>query len=92
MVTVVESLEAELREIGKRDDRLSGGPLAATAFALARELDDPGTSATARAACAKALVDVLDRLRELAPEEVAGDTLDELTSRREKRRARVAAS
>lgn len=59
----------------------SGG-LAASALELASQLDDPGVSATAKAACARALRECLDRLRELAPPAVEDDRLDELAGRR----------
>ena len=85
-----DAVGRELVELGRRDPVLADGALANTARSLAETIDDPGTSATARAACAKALVDVLDRIRELAPEQVAGDALDDLGARREKRRARAA--
>ncbi len=89
---VVDAVEYELAELGRRDPELGRGGLAATARSLALALDDSSTSATGKAACAKALVDVLDRIRALAPAEAAGDLLDDLSSRREKRRARVAGS
>lgn len=59
--------------------------LAAAALSLAGSMDDPGTSATARAACARALREVLDRLRELCPPSEGSDRVDELSARREKR-------
>jgi hypothetical protein len=58
--------------------------MAATALALAVELDGP-TSATSKSMCAKALVDVMRELRALAPAEKENDGLDDLAARRRKR-------
>jgi hypothetical protein len=84
VVSVVEALE---RELGLMGERASGSALAASALVLARQLDDPGVSATSKSMCARALRELLDRLRELAPEEDAGDRLDEIAARRASRRA-----
>ena len=62
------------------------GALVATAVALARELDAKN-SATSKSMCARALREVMDRLRELAPPVEHGDRLDDLTARREKRQS-----
>lgn len=56
--------------------------LAATALALAREIDDPGNPATAKSMCARALTETLDKLRALAPQEEREDGVDEIASRR----------
>ena len=82
---VVEAVERDLVVIGRRLPELATGALAETARSLAVRLDDPGTSATAAASCAKALVDIMGVLRELAPAEVEGDSVDELVARREAR-------
>jgi hypothetical protein len=58
--------------------------LAASALALARELDDQGNSATSKAACVRSLLETLDRLGGLCP---ARDALEELVARRAARRA-----
>lgn len=86
---VEKAVRSDLAEIALRDERLAGSALAASAVALAREIDDPGNSATSKSMCAKALLETLDRLRSLAPQEEANDKLDELATRRS---ARVAAS
>ena len=57
--------------------------LAASALALARSIDDSATSATARAACARALVVTMRELRSLVPQGEEVDKLDELKARRE---------
>jgi hypothetical protein len=64
-----------------------GSALAATALALARELDRSGNSATSKSMCARALLDCLDRLRALAAEEPVADRLDDLAARRSARKA-----
>lgn len=56
--------------------------MAASVLALAARIDDPETSATAAAACARELRESLGRLRELAPAEVARDWVDDLAARR----------
>lgn len=66
---------------------LAGCGLAAAAMALAAELDDAGVSATAKAACARSLSDLLGQLRELAPPAEARDGVDELAARRAERLA-----
>lgn len=82
MVTVLAAVEGDLAEL---DAGLAGSALAATALALAREIDKPTNSATSKSMCARALAEMLDRLRELAPPDVVSDALDELTSRRDAR-------
>jgi hypothetical protein len=62
----------------------AGATLAATALALAGELDSPRGSATAKATCARSLLEVLDRLREQHP---GLDRLDEIAARRAARLA-----
>lgn len=88
-MSVLESVEAELAELAKRDKPLAESAVAATAKQLAQELDAPTNSATSKAMCAKALMDALDRLRELAPAPEKKDELDELFSRRDRRRSRA---
>lgn len=86
-VSVVAAVESDLKEIGSRDSALETCGLAATALALAHDLDDRSNSATSRSMCAKALVDTLDRLWELAPAKDEGSKLDDLSARRAARRA-----
>ena len=86
---VLDAVERDLEAIEKLDPELARSGLAASALAVARELDDRSNSATSRSMCAKALIDTLDRLRELAPEPEEGDQLDDL---RAKRAARAAAA
>jgi hypothetical protein len=82
-VTTVEGVE---RDLAGLPAHLAGSGLAAAALCLARELDAEDTSATAKAACARSLVQVARELRALAPAREETDELDELTARREARR------
>lgn len=66
---------------------LADSALAASALSLARELDDHRNSATSKSMCARALIETLDRLRELAPPKKERSQLDELKARRAARRA-----
>lgn len=90
--TVVGALELELAVLAKRAPAVAGSALALSAVALARALDDTGVSATAKAACQRALRETIDRLHELAPAAPAGDRVDEISAKRKARRARTAAS
>jgi hypothetical protein len=65
---------------------LATSALAASALALAAEMDNKN-SATSKSMCAKALLDTLNRLRELAPPKRAKNDLD---LQRERREARLA--
>lgn len=88
MVTVEEAVTRDLFELGD----LGTSALAATALVLARELDNPGNSATSKSMCARALNETLDKLRALAPSRDEEDRLDELSSRRSSRLAGKAAT
>jgi hypothetical protein len=90
--SVTAALERELKAIAKRDTALAESTVAATARALAIELDSPNNSATSKSMCAKAMYDAIDRLYELAPAEKNKDGVDDIAAQREARRARLAAS
>jgi hypothetical protein len=92
LMSVVKSVEADLRDLAKRDKQLAKSGLAASALALAGEMDDPGNSATSKAMCARALAETFDRLRALAPAAQEKDRIDELSARRSARRRRAPAS
>src|SRR6266550_2665596 len=81
-ISAANGVESDLREL---PPWLAGSGLAASALALARSIDDSATSPTARAACARALVQTMAELRSLAPAEKEVDALDELTARRQSR-------
>lgn len=78
---------ATKRDLEKLPEELAESSLGASALALARELDS-GSSATSKSMCAKAHLEIMDRLRELAPPEETRDELDEISARRA---ARIAA-
>lgn len=71
-------VEHDLAGIAVREADLVKGGLAATARAMADQIDDPGNSATSKSMCAKALRDCLDQLQALAPREEQPDDLDAL--------------
>lgn len=81
---VASSVRALLKRL---PGELSNGPEAATALALAAELDAPGNSATSKANCAKELRETLAALRAMAPAERKGSQLDDLAQRRQRRKA-----
>lgn len=85
--SVVDAVRADVAELGvlPRGTRA----LVVTAVRLAEQLDVDG-SATSRSYCAKALAETMGLLRQLAPVEVTGDAVDELTERRDRRQAKVA--
>lgn len=68
----------ELASVAERDQALAEGGIAAAALSVARDLDNPYTSANARSLGARVLMDTLDRLRELAPAAQEADNLDKL--------------
>lgn len=67
---------------------VAGSALAASALALARQLDKPRISATATASCSRALLDTLERLRGLVPQKEEEGPLDDLQGRRAARLGR----
>lgn len=85
-LTVTGGIVRDLEDIASRSPELSRSGLAMTALALAREMDSE-SSATSKSMCATALVNVMDRLRELAPPDEKRDGLDDLASRRAARLA-----
>jgi hypothetical protein len=87
MVGVYDATKRDLAEIRKRDEGLADSALAASALALAAELDDATNSATSKSMCARALYDALDRLRELTPPDTERDGVDEVRQQRERRLA-----
>lgn len=78
----VTNVLADIDQIRQSDPALADSGLAATAFAMALELENPYNSATSKSMCARALMDALNRLRELCPPEEKRDDLDDLASRR----------
>lgn len=74
-------------ELARRKLSLATDPLAAAAVALARSIDDPGASASGRAAAVKELRTVMSSLASAAAEPVKGDDVDDLAARRAARRS-----
>jgi hypothetical protein len=88
----VSVVDAVRRDLNRLDKEYAESGLAASALALAAEIDDSANSATSKSMCARALLDTMNRLRELAPEKPKKDRVDELSKRRAKRRAGRAAT
>jgi hypothetical protein len=84
---VGDAVARDLDKLRQHAPELAESALAASALALAAEIDSAGNSATSKSMCARELRDTLDRLRELAPPEEEEDGLDELTARRTARLA-----
>lgn len=82
-MSVYEAVEREIEGFGD-----ASPALAASALALAAELDDNGNSATSKSMCARALAETLKELRGLAKPKKERDELDEI---RERRATRLAA-
>lgn len=83
-LSVTNAVKRDLAEMAKRAPQIASSGLAMTAVILGRQLDDD-KSATSKSMCAKALVDVMDRLGELCPPVQKADRLDDLASRRKTR-------
>lgn len=84
-LTVVDSVRRDLAKIAQLDPELAQSGLAASALALAKELDKPANSATSKSMCARALAEALSRLQEQAPEPEEEDKVKDLGARRRKR-------
>lgn len=89
---VLAGVNREIATLKKLDKDLANGALAATAQALAREIDNADNSSTSKATCARALADTLTALRAMAPKSRPKDGVDELHDRRVARRAGRAAT
>lgn len=76
---VVAAVRRDLKLLPRE---LAQSTLAASALSLAAELDKVKISATARASCARALREVMEELRSLAPPAEESDALDEIKARR----------
>src|ERR1700734_1974330 len=60
---VIDGAEREVEAIRARDEPLAESALAASAVALAREIENPYNSATSKSMCARERRDTLDRIR-----------------------------
>jgi hypothetical protein len=83
---VEQGVARDIAAITRRDPDLAEGGLAMAALQLAKELDDPGNSATSKSMCGKTLADTLATLRSLAPPEAKRDSIDDLAAARARRR------
>lgn len=81
-----EVLRAVNADLKRMPAELAKSALAATAKALAREIDGAKNSATSKSMCARALLDTLEELRALCPPADEVDALDDLAARRAVRR------
>ena len=84
--TVVEEVESELKSLG-----VKGGALAATALAMAREMDGHN-SATSKSMCAKVLLETMTLLRAQAPAKPEEDEIERARKCRATRLAGKSAS
>jgi hypothetical protein len=83
----VDAVERDLAELRERDAELAESSLAAAALRMAYELENPFNSATSKSQCAKALREIVDRLRELAPEKEEAGEVEALREDRDARRS-----
>lgn len=88
MGDVADRITEEITELGVRE--IAPG-LAQAAIRLAESMDDPSNGATSMANAMQALRAVMLDLRKLAPVQVEGDSVDDITRDREERRARLRA-
>ena len=89
---LLNAVGSELERLRKSAPDLADGALAASALAMAMEIEHPFNSATSKAACQARLAEALKELRELAPAEEAMDGIDQLAAKRAARRAGGAAT
>lgn len=87
---MVDATERDLERIRKRDPELADSALAASAVAMAYEIDHPYNSATSKSMCQARLAEAMKALRDLAPPEEAKDGIDQLAERRADRLAKTA--
>lgn len=89
-MSVVEAVQRDLDALAERDPELARSAIGAMALSLAAQMDNPENSATSKAGCARALADTLVQLRQLATTEAQADVIDDLATRRAKRRREAA--
>lgn len=85
-MTAVEAVTEDLALLEKRQSGISRTAEAATALAMARELDSD-SSATSKSMCARALTETMEKLRAMCPPAVEADGVDDLLERRRARRS-----
>src|SRR5665213_2671098 len=81
---VEKAIKNDLAIMAETAPEVAASGLAATVVALAKSIDSPATSPTARSMLARALMDTMTRLLALVPDpqENATDALDDLAARR----------
>ena len=84
--TDMSAVAAVKRDLARMPTEIAESAEAATALAMASRLDNGGGSPSE---CAKALLDAKVKLRDLVPPEQRKGALDDLSTRRAKRLARV---
>jgi hypothetical protein len=87
-MSVEAAVEHDIELLGPK---AAESALAATALALARGMDGPN-SLTSKSMAAKALIDTMRELRELAPPKQEADGVTDIATRRDARRAAAASS
>lgn len=90
-VSVLESTERMLEELGKRAPGVAASPEAALALELAAQLDDQSNSATSKGMNSKEFRETMAALRAMAPAKQDNDRVDEVNRKRRQRRRRSAA-
>jgi len=86
-MSVAEAVERDLDAVREASPDLADSALAATALALAAEIDEPKNSATSKSMCAARLNETMATLRELMPPKREADGIDDIAEQRKKRRA-----
>jgi hypothetical protein len=88
-MSVVEALERELEALGSK---AAESTLAATALALAREMDSPKNGGTSKSMIAGQLTDTMGALLALMPAKPEDDEIERARKRRADRLAGTAAA
>lgn len=86
-MSVREAVESEIAIIRRADPALADSVYAASALALAQQMDADDLRPVGAATLATELRQTMNTLRELIPEGEEKDAVDELREQREKRRA-----
>lgn len=89
-MSVLKAVNRDLAAFKKVAPDVAESAEAATARALAREIDGDSSS-TSKSMCARVLVDTMEQLRARLPEEQKATALDDLRARRAARLGRSAA-
>lgn len=85
LTDVIDGVDADLKELATRDEKLASGGIAGSARVMAYELANPFRGGYDKSALAGRLREALDRLRELAPPEAKKGTLHAIRGDRAER-------